>query len=92
MVGEDDHAGELLPADKLERLRGVLGSGRKPLVIGDRIDDALMLHAGFFGVAMGHRAASAALAASNGVLMVAGWASVEPAVRALVDERQLVAG
>jgi hypothetical protein len=55
-------------------------------------DDALMLHAGFVGVAMGHRAASAALVASHGVLMLAGWASAEPAVRARVDERQLVAG
>ena len=68
MVGADEHAGGLLPADKLERLRGVLASGRKPLVIGDGINDALMLRAGVVGVAMGRRAAGAALAASDAVL------------------------
>ena len=67
-VGADDGIGGLLPAEKLARLRLALAEGRRPLVIGDGINDALMLRAGAVGVAMGRHAAGAALAASDAVL------------------------
>lgn len=67
-VGADACEAGLLPAGKLAAVRAELAAGRRPLVVGDGVNDALALRAGAVGVAMGRRAAGAALAASDAVL------------------------
>jgi Zn2+/Cd2+-exporting ATPase len=60
---------EVLPDQKLARVRSELTGGRRPLVVGDGVNDALALKAGAVGVAMGARGTDVALASADIVLM-----------------------
>jgi len=60
---------ELLPEQKMQRILKELEAGRRPLVVGDGINDALALKAGAVGVAMGRQATDVALASADLVLM-----------------------
>jgi P-type E1-E2 ATPase len=59
----------VLPAEKMERVLDLVAAGRRPLVVGDGINDALALKAGAVGVAMGARGSDIALASADLVLM-----------------------
>lgn len=56
------------PADKLAVVRALTAAGRRPLVVGDGINDVLALKAGAVGVAMGAAGTDAALASADLVL------------------------
>ncbi|HVY33481.1 MAG TPA: cation-translocating P-type ATPase [Caulobacteraceae bacterium] len=60
---------ELLPAQKMETILAEIEAGRRPLVVGDGINDALALKAGAVGIAMGAQGTDVALASADLVLM-----------------------
>ena len=62
-------AHQALPEDKLNRVLGEIGSGFRPMVVGDGINDSLALKAGVVGVAMGAGGADIALASADVVLI-----------------------
>ncbi|CRM37766.1 MULTISPECIES: cation-translocating P-type ATPase [Pseudomonas] len=68
-VGISDVQAQALPEDKLNRVLGEIGSGFRPMVVGDGINDSLALKAGVVGVAMGAGGADIALASADVVLI-----------------------
>ena len=58
-----------LPAQKMQRVLDLVAEGRRPLVVGDGINDALALKAGAVGAAMGAQGSDVALASADLVLM-----------------------
>ena len=58
-----------LPAEKMQRVLGLIAAGHRPLVVGDGINDALALKAGAIGAAMGAQGSDVALASADLVLM-----------------------
>ncbi len=68
-VGIHDVESQALPEDKLNRVRGEIANGFRPMVVGDGINDSLALKAGVVGVAMGAGGADIALASADIVLI-----------------------
>jgi Zn2+/Cd2+-exporting ATPase len=68
-AGIDEVDAEMLPEQKLERVMQEIHAGRRPMVVGDGINDSLALRAGAVGVAMGSQGAEVALAAADLALM-----------------------
>lgn len=68
-VGISEVCAQALPEDKLSRVTAEIGSGFRPLVVGDGINDSLALKAGVVGVAMGAGGADIALASADIVLI-----------------------
>ncbi|KPN88433.1 heavy metal translocating P-type ATPase [Pseudomonas nunensis] len=68
-VGISDVEAQALPEDKLNRVLTEIGSGFRPMVVGDGINDSLALKAGVVGVAMGAGGADIALASADIVLI-----------------------
>ena len=64
----DEVRADATPADKLALVRSLTSAGRRPLVVGDGINDVLALKAGAVGVAMGAAGTDAALASADLVL------------------------
>ncbi|HWG77886.1 MAG TPA: cation-translocating P-type ATPase [Steroidobacteraceae bacterium] len=60
---------EMLPEQKMDRVMQEIKSGRRPMVVGDGINDSLALRAGAVGVAMGSQGADVALASADLALM-----------------------
>jgi heavy metal translocating P-type ATPase len=68
-AGIDELDAEMLPEQKLERVMQEIRAGRRPMVVGDGINDSLALRAGAVGVAMGSQGAEVAFAAADLALM-----------------------
>jgi Cd2+/Zn2+-exporting ATPase len=68
-LGITEVEAEVLPQQKLDRVLKEIKAGRRPLVVGDGVNDALALKAGAVGVAMGAKGADVALASADLVLM-----------------------
>ncbi len=68
-IGIKDFQAEMLPEDKLARVRQEIRAGFRPMVVGDGINDSLALRAGAVGVAMGAQGADVALASADLALM-----------------------
>lgn len=68
-VGISDVRAQALPEDKLNCVLKEIGSGFRPMVVGDGINDSLALKAGVVGVAMGAGGADIALASADVVLI-----------------------
>ncbi|MFZ0501103.1 MAG: cation-translocating P-type ATPase [Steroidobacteraceae bacterium] len=68
-AGIDEVYAEMLPEQKLARVMEEIRAGRRPMVVGDGINDTLALRAGAVGVAMGAQGADVALASADLALM-----------------------
>lgn len=68
-AGIDEVDAEMLPEQKLARVMEEIRVGRRPMVVGDGINDSLALRAGAVGVAMGAQGADVALASADLALM-----------------------
>jgi len=65
----DEVCAEMLPEQKMDRVMQEIKAGRRPMVVGDGINDSLALRAGAVGVAMGTQGADVALASADLALM-----------------------
>jgi len=68
-TGIDEYHAQLMPADKVERLEGVMASGDVTAFVGDGINDAPVLARADVGIAMGGLGSDAAIEAADVVLM-----------------------
>lgn len=81
LVGIDEVVAGALPHDKLAFVRQLVDSGRRPIVVGDGINDALALRAGAVGIAMGGQGSDIAMASADVVLTGHDFARVATCVR-----------
>jgi Cd2+/Zn2+-exporting ATPase len=80
-LGIDEFVAEALPEQKTERVRAELSAGRRPMVVGDGINDGLALKVGAVGVAMGAERTDVALASADLVLMTSDLRRLATAIR-----------
>ena len=90
-LGIDEVVAEVLPEQKLEKVLQEIAAGRRPLVVGDGVNDALALKAGAVGVAMGARGTDVALASSDLVLMSSDLRRLGTCVRLSRKARRAIA-
>jgi Zn2+/Cd2+-exporting ATPase len=80
-LGIADICAEALPEQKMERVLAEVSQGRRPMVVGDGINDSLALKAGAVGVAMGAQGTDVALASADLVLMSSDLRRLATAIR-----------
>ncbi|TDG09869.1 cation-translocating P-type ATPase [Paraburkholderia guartelaensis] len=80
-VGIDTVVAHALPHDKLDYVLGEIGAGRRPMVVGDGLNDVLAIKAGATSVAMGERGIDIAVAAADIVLLADDLRRVPDSVR-----------
>ncbi|TAM93676.1 MAG: heavy metal translocating P-type ATPase [Jatrophihabitans sp.] len=68
-VGISDVYAELLPADKVDRVRELQAAGRRVLVVGDGVNDAPALASANLGIAMGRHGSDLALETADAVVV-----------------------
>ncbi|TFV91099.1 heavy metal translocating P-type ATPase [Blastococcus sp. CT_GayMR16] len=68
-VGIPDVRAGLLPADKVEQVRGLQAAGHRVLLVGDGVNDAPAMAAADLGVAMGRHGSDLALETSDAVIV-----------------------
>jgi P-type E1-E2 ATPase len=69
VLGIGEICAEMLPEQKMQRVLDEVRQGYRPMVVGDGINDSLVLKAGAVGVAMGAQGTGVALASADLVLM-----------------------
>jgi heavy metal translocating P-type ATPase len=89
-VGITEVRAGLLPADKAEAVAGWQHAGRRPLVVGDGVNDAPALAAAHVGVAMGRAGSDLALETADAVVVRDELAAIPVAVRLSRAARRLV--
>jgi Zn2+/Cd2+-exporting ATPase len=80
-LGIDEVVAEALPEQKMDRVRAEIRAGRRPMVVGDGINDGLALKVGAVGVAMGAERTDVALASADLVLMSGDLRRLATAIR-----------
>jgi Zn2+/Cd2+-exporting ATPase len=80
-LGITDIRAQALPEQKLDAVLAQTRAGRRPLVVGDGINDSLALRAGAVGVAMGAAGTDVALASADLVLMTSDLRRLATAIR-----------
>lgn len=81
LVGIDEVVAGALPHDKMAFVQQMVDGGRRPIVVGDGINDALALRAGAVGIAMGGQGSDIAMASADVVLTGHDFARVATCVR-----------
>lgn len=79
-IGIDEVYAELLPQDKIEKVRSLLGNGSVAM-IGDGVNDAPALAAADIGIALGGQSSDTALESADVVVMTPDLAKVAELVR-----------
>ena len=80
-VGIDQAIGEMLPADKFERIRELHASGNSVLMVGDGVNDSPALAAAKVGVAIGNESSDLALDSADVVLLAPNLMKVGELIR-----------
>jgi P-type E1-E2 ATPase len=80
-LGITEIRAQALPEQKLAAVLAQTRAGRRPLVVGDGINDSLALRAGAVGVAMGAAGTDVALASADLVLMTSDLRRLATAIR-----------
>ncbi len=68
-IGTGEVFADLLPADKVARVRALQAGGQRVLVVGDGVNDAPALAAADLGVAMGRRGSDLAVETADAVIV-----------------------
>lgn len=76
-----DYYAQLLPADKVERVKELMAKGAKTVFVGDGINDAPVLATADIGIAMGAMGSDAAIESADIVLMDDNPVKIAKAVR-----------
>ncbi len=76
-----DYFAQLLPADKVERVKELMAKGAKTVFVGDGINDAPVLATADIGIAMGAMGSDAAIESADIVLMDDNPVKIAKAVR-----------
>ena len=76
-----DYFAQLLPADKVERVKELMAKGAKTVFVGDGINDAPVLATADVGIAMGAMGSDAAIESADIVLMDDNPVKIAKAVR-----------
>jgi P-type E1-E2 ATPase len=89
-VGITDVRAGLLPQDKVAAVRELETAGRKPLVVGDGVNDAPALAAAHTGIAMGRAGSDLALETADAVVVRDELAAIPTAIVLSRRARRLV--
>jgi cation transport ATPase len=81
LLGVEHVESERLPEQKMRTVLREVRAGRRPLVVGDGINDSLALKAGAVGIAMGANGTDVALASADLVLMTSDLRRLGTAIR-----------
>ena len=81
LLGIEHVESERLPEQKMRTVLREVRAGRRPLVVGDGINDSLALKAGAVGIAMGANGTDVALASADLVLMTSDLSRLGTAIR-----------
>jgi len=80
-VGIDEVIAEMLPEEKVEKVKQLVNQGKKVLMVGDGVNDAPALETADVGVAMGTAGTAAAIEAADVALMTDDLRNVVEAIK-----------
>lgn len=80
-VGISEVMAEMLPEEKVEKVKGLVNQGKRVLMVGDGVNDAPALEMASVGVAMGATGTAVAIEAADLVLMTDDFRNVVEAIK-----------